>query len=131
MSNDNLSHGDMANNETILSDLIAALISVPDQHAPDSALYRLLKQVARREVERLFSAAEAHAHPFEPFGEIVFPYYKMGAIDSLDLFGLDELIIFGFYWKNRGRYRRVADIGANIGLHVVDVGALRFRGQIL
>jgi FkbM family methyltransferase len=45
------------------------------------------------------------------------PYTKMGAIDSLDLFGVDELIIFAFYNANRSRYRRVLDIGANLGLH--------------
>lgn len=43
----------------------------------------------------------------------------MGAIDSLDLFGLDELLMFAFYFQNRGRYRRVVDIGANIGLHSI------------
>jgi FkbM family methyltransferase len=43
----------------------------------------------------------------------------MGAISSLDLFGLDELILFSFYWTNRSRYRRVLDLGANIGLHAV------------
>jgi FkbM family methyltransferase len=41
----------------------------------------------------------------------------MGAIDSVDLFGLDELIIFAFYRANRARYKRVLDIGANLGLH--------------
>jgi FkbM family methyltransferase len=41
----------------------------------------------------------------------------MGAVDSLDLFGLDELIIFAFYAANRNRYQRAADIGANLGLH--------------
>jgi FkbM family methyltransferase len=43
----------------------------------------------------------------------------MGVTDSLNLFDLDELIIFSFYWMNRGRYRRVLDIGANIGLHSI------------
>ena len=46
----------------------------------------------------------------------------MGAISSLDLFGLDELIIFAFYHANRARYSKVADIGANIGLHSLMLG---------
>ena len=54
---------------------------------------------------------------FGPFGEISLPYFKMGAIDSLDLFGLDEMIIFSYYFNNRNRYKKVADLGANIGLH--------------
>src|ERR1041384_2111016 len=51
----------------------------------------------------------------------------MGAVDSLDLFGLDELIIFLFYWCNRGRYRRVVDIGANLGLHTIMMGRCGFQ----
>ena len=43
----------------------------------------------------------------------------MGAIDSIDLFGLDELLIFSFYYRNRGLYKRAIDIGANIGLHSI------------
>ncbi len=52
-------------------------------------------------------------------GSVIFPFTKMGAVSSLDLFGLDELIIFSFYWANRNRYRRSADIGANLGLHSI------------
>jgi len=51
----------------------------------------------------------------------------MGAIDSLDLFGLDELLIFAFYFKNRERYRRVADIGANLGLHSIVLAKCGFE----
>ena len=62
---------------------------------------------------------EAAPKPFAfgPVGELVLPYHSMGAKDTIDLFGLDELIIFAFYWANRGRYRRTLDIGANVGLH--------------
>lgn len=56
---------------------------------------------------------------FGEMGRIVLPYQKMGAIDSLDLFGLDELIVFAFYHRTRGKYRRAADIGANLGLHSI------------
>ena len=56
---------------------------------------------------------------FGPFGELAFPYHAMGARDTVDLFGLDELIIFAFYWANRGQYRRALDIGANVGLHSI------------
>jgi len=50
----------------------------------------------------------------------------MGVINSLDLFGLDELIIFSFYWQNRNRYSSIADIGANIGLHSIVLGHIGF-----
>ena len=66
-----------------------------------------------------FASATATPTPLAGFGGVVFPYTKMGAIDTLDLFGTDELIIFAFYWANRSRYRRAADIGANLGLHSI------------
>jgi FkbM family methyltransferase len=50
---------------------------------------------------------------------IKFPYVSMGKVDSLDLFGANELIIFAFYEHNRHRYSKVLDIGANIGLHAL------------
>jgi FkbM family methyltransferase len=105
---------------TILSDLIMVLPKVTDQHAPTSPLHVLLKKIARREVENLFKGKDAQPVDFEPFdSSLIFPYFKMGAIDSLNLFDLDELIIFSFYFINRNRYKAVMDIGANIGLHTV------------
>lgn len=50
-------------------------------------------------------------------GRLRFPFHVMGTINSTHLFGLHELILFSFYWKNRDRYKLVADLGANIGLH--------------
>ena len=48
---------------------------------------------------------------------IKFPYVSMGKVDSLDLFGPNELIIFAFYAHNKDRYKKALDIGANLGLH--------------
>ena len=59
-----------------------------------------------------------------PLGFVPFCYVEMGAINTLDLFGLDELILFSFYWRNRDRYRRVVDMGANIGLHSILLGRM-------
>lgn len=59
-----------------------------------------------------------------PVGFVPFSYVEMGAINSVDLFGLDELILFSFYWLNRDRYRSAVDMGANIGLHSVLLGRM-------
>lgn len=50
---------------------------------------------------------------------INFPYVSMGKVDSLDLFGQNELMIFAFYEHNKARYKNVLDIGANLGLHSI------------
>jgi FkbM family methyltransferase len=49
--------------------------------------------------------------------DITLPYYSMGRVDTYDLFGPNELMLFAFYEHNRDRYKRVLDIGANVGLH--------------
>lgn len=105
--------------EGVFQLLIEALPSVRDYHCRESRLYALLNAVARAEVERCFSQSNDQPVSFGPFGHLVFPFHRMGAIDTLDLFSLDEFILFSFYWANRGRYRRVADIGANVGLHSI------------
>lgn len=102
---------------TQLTPLFAALAESPRLHVHGSAFYRFFKAAARAEVQGLFSGQERVAHEFGPFGALSLPYTKMGAIDSLDLFGLDELIIFAFYRANRSRYKNALDIGGNLGLH--------------
>lgn len=64
---------------------------------------------------------------FGPFGDLIFPYVEMGAVSSLDLFGLDELILFSIYRVNREKYNRFADLGANLGLHSLVAGRLGWR----
>lgn len=62
---------------------------------------------------------------FGPFGPIRFPYVKMGKIDSLHLFGLDtEMPIFALYAHNRPKWKKVLDIGANLGLHSICLAKL-------
>lgn len=100
-------------------DLFDALPLVASLHTPGTSLYNLLRKSARSEVDANFSNADDSPREFGPLGELVFPYVCMGAIDSTNLFDLDELIIFSFYWINRRRYRRALDVGANIGLHSV------------
>jgi FkbM family methyltransferase len=99
--------------------LLEALLERSDLHRPGTATYHFFKAAARSSVAERFRSDEPKPAPFGPFGVLEFPYHPMGAIDSLDLFGLDELIIFAFYWKNRSLYGKVADIGANLGLHSI------------
>jgi FkbM family methyltransferase len=78
----------------------------------------------RRELE---DALRSGGVALDSIGHVPMSYVDMGAITSVDLFGLDELIILSFYWINRHRYRRVIDMGANVGLHSVVLGMLGLR----
>jgi len=99
--------------------LFDALAENPGLHAPTTAFYRMCKASAHDAIEPLFASRDRVSRKFGPFGDLSLPYTTMGAIDSLDLFGLDELILFAFYNANRTRYHRVLDIGANLGLHSI------------
>ena len=104
----------------MLSEIIDALPDISRQHARTSRIYALLEKIAGVAVRasRLVLPDGGNVN-LGGFRKIEFPYYKMGAIDTLDLFGLDELIIFSFYSTNRNRYNKAADIGANLGLHSI------------
>ena len=64
---------------------------------------------------------------FGPFGRLVFPYHKMGKVDSFDLFGSKEMELFAIYWKHAERYNHVVDIGANLGLHSILMAKLGWK----
>ena len=103
-----------------LDHLLTFLAAYPQHHARDSEFYRFAEGLAKEafhEAQPAFVAGEAVT--IGEIGPVVLPYEKMGAIDSIDLFGLDELLMFAFYYRNRGRYKKAADIGANIGLHSI------------
>lgn len=102
-----------------LDGLIELLAEIPECHAPGGSLYRYLHANAKVATNQRFSVKTEKAVDFAPFGGVVFPLFSMGNINSLDLMGLDELILFAFYWANRNRYRHVADFGTNIGLHSI------------
>ena len=100
--------------------LFEFLASYPQYHARGSAFYRFVEGLTKHAFHEAQPAFEAgQMVPMAELGLISLPYEKMGAIDSIDLFGLDELLMFSFYYRNRDRYPRAADIGANIGLHSI------------
>ena len=108
------------NELAMLNGLIEMLAETRKLHGATSRSYRFLNGLCQRVLRGSPLCSETPTPiAFAPFGTLTFPYRKMGAIDSIDLFGLDELIIFAFYWANRGRYRRTVDIGANLGLHSI------------
>lgn len=110
-----------SNDERELKELIGSIGKNPDAHGPGGELYRKWDKRRGELINILFRATvdRVEGVQFGEFGRLIFPFHSMGAISSLDLFGLDELILFEFYRINRDRYRRAVDIGANIGLHSI------------
>lgn len=110
---------------TFLETLILELPGLREHHRPTSKIYLELKESIKKAVADSFSRSEIISLP--PFGEINLPYFRMGAVDSLDLFGLDELIIFSYYWVTRDRYKKALDIGGNLGLHSIVMDRAGFQ----
>lgn len=104
----------------LLNEILEVLPLIPEHHRPQGAFCQSFKKVARTEVDRLFGEGAPRPIEFAACGPLDFPYQRMGThIDSRDLFDIDELIIFSFYQRNRGRYQNVLDVGANLGLHSI------------
>ena len=110
-----------------LNFVLEALPSLWRYHSRDSSIYAYLDSLVKPAVEDLYGRyAECNARLIG-LGDFHLPFFSMGAIDSTHLFGLDELIIFSFYARNAGKYSKVADLGANIGLHSICLSKLGYK----
>lgn len=109
-----------------LSDIMDVISEIPSFHAPTTKVFGMLEKLSKSIFSTSgFNSPENKRCDAGKFGDIVFPFVKMGAVNSLDIFSsMNELIIFTFYWVNRNRYKKVADIGANIGLHTILMSCL-------
>ena len=113
--------------EEILSSLLYSISSELSVHIPSNSFYNHLLLVARNSILNLYGKNKKNKANLGFLGEIHLPYFSMGAIDSTHLFGLDELILFSFYHKNKNLYSRVSDLGANIGLHSIVLSNLGYK----
>ena len=89
------------------------------QHSYLDNWHKSFSEELTLEVSQGHSAHQNSLIAMGEVGNIEFPFYSMGNVNSSNLFGLDELILFSFYYQNRNRYSRVLDLGANIGLHTL------------
>ena len=108
-------------NITTLFETIDADKSV---HSCSDTRYKDLKQEANKLMNEIFGDNRSQTANFPDIGTISLPYFKMGNIDSVNLFDLDELIIFSIYKKACKTYKKCIDVGANIGLHSIIMGKL-------
>jgi FkbM family methyltransferase len=113
-------------NEQSLSDILEVLPTIASFHCRENSLYRFINSIALESVQLIFGEGGPQRAEVRGIGNIKLPYIKFGAIDTTHLFGLDELIIFAYYLANRHRYKRVADVGSNVGLHAIVLAHLGF-----
>lgn len=109
----------MLNYESTLSRMLKALPELKNFHHRHGLTYQMLDEIAIESANSIFGESGPQALVLEDLGVLKLPFLSMGEIKSTHLFGLDELIIFSFYLKNKNRYKKVFDIGANIGLHSI------------
>ncbi|HWJ36326.1 MAG TPA: FkbM family methyltransferase [Steroidobacteraceae bacterium] len=115
----------------MLLNSLGSLFSYIQDHHSSHARSTNWYQFTNSVVKAAFAEAKPEFEAGKPvpiceLGEINLPYKTMGAVDTLDLFGLDELIIFAYYLKNKGVYKNALDIGANLGLHSIVLGKLGY-----
>jgi len=64
----------------------------------------------------------------ESIGDVLLPNFSMGNISTIDLFGLDELVIFSYYQQvANSSMNKALDLGANIGLHSLVLARLGYE----
>lgn len=114
-------------NEDILISLLKLLPKTTNNHSPYSDVYKYFSKVAKFSVENLFGPDNSEVIKLGDLGVLDIPFFSMGSINTTHLFGLDELILFSFYTQNKSNYRKVADLGANVGLHSVIMSNLGFE----
>jgi FkbM family methyltransferase len=105
--------------QTDFSNLLSFVAANSAQHNRTSGWYAEFSKTLKDELVPLLENAMGSEDPFGlgEVGTIRFPWVSFGSINSGHLFGLDEMILFSFYWVNRKRYKKFLDLGANIGLH--------------
>ena len=101
----------------MLSDLINTIPTIKSELFRGSKLYGLIESQVLKDAKTYFGANSPNKIDFAGIGEISLPFFSMGNINTTHLFGLEELILFSYYMVNKSRYKKVADIGANVGLH--------------
>ena len=96
-------------------------------HGRGERYFNSLESNLFKKIDTVHNATSGEELFFAELGLIKFPFFKMGQINSAKLFGLDELILFAFYYTNRNRYKKTLDLGANIGLHTLIMKKLGFQ----
>jgi FkbM family methyltransferase len=96
------------------------ILAQKKHHSKNSLWYKNFSSKLNSDLQRAREKGSLNnTFTLEEIGEVVFPFYSFGKVDSLNLLNLDELITFSIYWSRKNLDRKVYDFGANIGLHSI------------
>lgn len=108
-----------------LDPIINQLILDQKIHSCKNKSYKLIKKKIEKNILKILSKKKSHIK-LGKICELNIPFFSMGNINSTHLFGLDEIIIFCFYFINKNKYKIVYDLGANIGVHSIILNKLGY-----
>ena len=95
-------------------------------HKPNTKLFKFYKKKFNNKfIKKKFKKLEIKIAP--NIEKITIPYYKLGNLNCSYLFGFNELIIMSYYLFNNNNYKKVIDIGANIGVHSIIFSRLKYK----
>lgn len=117
----------MKDSLTTLNFVLEALPSLWMHHSRASSVYGYLDKLVKPAIQQIYGKHSECKAKLHGLGELHMPFFGMGSIDSTHLFGLDELIIFSYYARNKHQYKKVADLGANIGIHSICLSKLGYE----
>jgi FkbM family methyltransferase len=100
------------------------LTSNTNSHNKESQFYADIEKRLLQEVKVAYSKASAPQISIDQGIELSIPFFDMGSVNTTHLFGLDEVMILAFYKANKNRYKKVLDLGANVGLHSIALNKL-------
>jgi FkbM family methyltransferase len=91
-----------------------------NQHATSTFYFNDSKVRFEEEIRKYYQKGNFKFKLGDRAPEFNFPYLSQGKVDSANLFGMNELILFSYYEMTLGtKYSKVLDLGANIGLHTI------------
>ena len=108
-------------------ELLVNLATAHTSHARTTEFFQNSESSLLEKIPLIHSPSSPDELLIGEIGTLKFPYFSMGNIDSAKLFGMDEIILFSFYYTNRNRYKKTLDLGANIGLHTLLMKKLGFE----
>lgn len=118
--------GDKEEHLTVTIDLLQEIASFHKHHSRYSRWWLETSKTLARRIQESIRDGVLNLELI-PAGNLKVQHLNFGVISSTHLFGLDEFLIFAWYAVNQERYKKVLDLGGNIGVHSLVMSRLGYR----